>query len=272
MALEVFPPFVLVSARFLMAGTLVLGFARARGLYIPRGREMATNALCGLLLLGISNSLLVFSERLIPSGMAGLIITIAPFWMVGVEALLPGGVPLHLPTIGAMAIALAGSSLLLTNDPGSHALDRHMLAGFLLLQIGMAAWAFGSIYQRRQPGKAHPKAHSMIAAGVQQLAAGLILLPFAIFVPRDPVHWQARGAAALLYLVLFGSIVGYGAYNFALDRLPVAILSIYPYVNAVVAVTLGWVFYREPFGMREAVAMAVIFTGVALVKRYARAH
>jgi drug/metabolite transporter (DMT)-like permease len=268
MALEAFPPFVLVSARFLLAGMLVLGFARMRGLYIPRGREMVTNALCGLLLLGVSNSLLVFSEVLIPSGMAGLIITISPFWMVGVEALLPGGVPLHLPTIGAMAIALAGSSLLFTNDPGAHALDRHMLAGFLLLQISMAAWAFGSIYQRRQPGKAHP----LIAAGVQQLAAGLILLPFAMFVPHGPVHWQTRGAAALLYLVLFGSIVGYGAYNFALDRLPVAILSIYPYVNAVVAVTLGWVFYRERFGRREAVAMAVIFTGVALVKRYARAH
>ncbi len=198
MALKVFPPFVLVSARFLLAGTLVLGFARVRELYIPRGREMATNALCGLLLLAISNSLLVFSELLIPSGMAGLIITISPFWMVGVEVLLPGGVPLHLPTLGAMVVALGGSALLLMNDAGSHAVDRHMLIGFLLLQIGMAAWAFGSIYQRRQPGKAH----SLIAAGVQQLAAGLVLAPLAIFVPLDPIHWQARGVAALFYLDL----------------------------------------------------------------------
>jgi drug/metabolite transporter (DMT)-like permease len=69
---------------------------------------------------------------------------------------------------------------------------------------------------------------------------------------------------------MFGSIVGYSAYIFALDRLPVAIASIYPYVNSVVAVTLGWLFYREPFGMREAAAMAIIFVGVALVKRYSR--
>jgi drug/metabolite transporter (DMT)-like permease len=84
------------------------------------------------------------------------------------------------------------------------------------------------------------------------------------------VVWSWHGVAALLYLVVFGSIVGYSAYIFALDRLPVAIVSIYPYVNSVVAVTLGWLFYREAFGMREAAAMVIIFAGVALVKRYSR--
>ena len=79
-----------------------------------------------------------------------------------------------------------------------------------------------------------------------------------------------RGVAAILYLVVFGSIVGYSAYIFALDRLPVAIVSIYPYINSMVAVTLGWLFYREPFGPREMAAMAIIFAGVALVKRYSR--
>jgi drug/metabolite transporter (DMT)-like permease len=266
MSLETFPPFLLVSARFLIAGSILLIVAWVRGLYIPRGRELATNALCGLLLLGFSNTILVYSELLIPSGMAGLIITISPFWLVGLEAVLPGGERLHWPTIGGMVIGLAGASLLFTNDLGAQAIDRKILAGFLLLQAGMASWSFGSIYQRRQPGKAH----SIIAAGVQQFAAGLILLPFALMVREHPVYWSVRGVAALLYLICFGSIVGYSAYNYALDRLPVAILSIYPYVNAVVAVALGWLFYREPFGAREALAMTVIFAGVAVVKRYAR--
>ena len=74
---------------------------------------------------------------------------------------------------------------------------------------------------------------------------------------------------ALLYLVCFGSLVGYSAYAYAMDRLPVAIVSIYPYVNAVVAVFLGWLFYREPFGLREAFSMAIIFASVAVVKRFA---
>jgi drug/metabolite transporter (DMT)-like permease len=268
MSLESFPPLVLVAARFLLSGGILVAFAATRGLYLPRGRELAWNCLNGLLLLAIGNSCLVFAEVLIPSGMAGLITTISPFWLVGVEALLPGGVGLHLPTIGGMTVGLFGASLLFTNDVAGHAIDRKVLDGFLILQIGMAAWAFGSIFQRRQTGKAHP----VVAGGVQQLAAGVILLPFALAIPEHPVHWSVRGVAAILYLVCFGSIVGYSAYNYALEHLPVAILSIYSYVNAVVAVALGWLFYREPFGMRQAAAMVVIFAGVAVVKRFSQSQ
>ena len=266
MALESFPPMMLVCVRYLLSGVIMLAFARARGIYLPRGRELAAACISGFFTLSVGNGALVFAETLIPSGMAGLIITISPFWMVGMEALLPGGARLHAPTIGGMAVGLAGAAFLFTPDPGSHGVNSAVVHGFLLLQLGMAGWSFGSIYQLRNSGKAHP----VIAGAVQQLAAGLSLAPFALAMPEHPVHWSARGVSALLYLVVFGSIVGYSAYIYALDRLPVAIVSIYPYVNAVVAVALGWLFYREPFGPRESVAMVVIFAGVALVKRYSR--
>jgi drug/metabolite transporter (DMT)-like permease len=266
MALETFPPLALVSVRYVISGAILLAWARARGLYLPRGRDLGAACFSGFFTLCIGNGALVFAETLIPSGMAGLIITISPFWMVGMEALLPGGERLHAPTIGGMAVGLAGAALLFTPDPGSHDINRYVFQGFLLLQLGMAGWSFGSIYQRRHAGKAHP----VIAGAVQQLAAGLILAPFALMVREHPLHWSARGILALFYLVIFGSIVGYSSYAYVMDRLPVAIVSVYPYVNAVVAVTLGWVFYREPFGGREALAMAVIFAGVALVKRYSR--
>ena len=267
MSLEAFPPLVLVAVRFLVSGALLTLFARARGLYLPRGRELASNALSGVLLLGIGNTCLVFAELWVPSGIAGLITTISPFWLVGVEALLPGGERLRAPIIGGMIVGLLGASLLFTADLTANAIDRRLLDGFLILQLGMASWSFGSIYQRRRIGKAH----SVVAGGVQQLAAGLVLLPFALAIPEEPVRWSARGVAALLYLVCFGSIVGYSAYIYVMDRLPVAVVSIYSYVNAIVAVALGWLFYREPFGVKEAAAMAVIFAAVAVVKRYAPA-
>jgi drug/metabolite transporter (DMT)-like permease len=266
MSLESFPPLALVSVRYVLSGSILLLFAVARGIYLPRGRELAAACFSGVLTLGIGNGTLVFSELIIPSGMAGLILTFSPFWMVGVEALLPGGARLHAPTIGGMALGLLGASLLFTPDAGSHAIDRNLLHGFLLLQLGMAGWSFGSIYQRRRAGKAHP----VIAGAVQQLAAGLIMAPFALAIREHPIQWSSRGVWALLYLVVFGSIVGYSAYVYAMDRLPVAIVSVYPYVNAIVAVALGWLFYREPFGTREALAMAIIFAGVAVVKRYSR--
>ena len=266
MSLESFPPLLLLTARYLLSGSITLLFAKARGLYLPRGRELGAACFSGFLTLGIGNGALIFSEVLIPSGIAGLIISISPFWMVGAEALLPGGERLHAPTIGGMAVGLAGAALLFTPDPETHGINRALLAGFLMLQVGMVGWAFGSIYQRRKAGKAHP----VVAGGVQQFAAALILLPFSLAIPQPTIHWSTRGVSALVYLVTFGSLVGYSAYVYAMDRLPVAIVSIYPYANAVVAVFLGWLFYREPFGPREMLAMAIIFAGVAIVKKYSR--
>jgi drug/metabolite transporter (DMT)-like permease len=105
------------------------------------------------------------------------------------------------------------------------------------------------------------------AAASSNFAAGLAFLPIALL-RGGPIHWdQTQGIWAILYLVVFGSIVGYSSYIYALEHLPVAVLSIYNYVNPVVAVALGWLFYREPFGLREAAAMGIIFAGVAMVKR-----
>jgi drug/metabolite transporter (DMT)-like permease len=267
MSLESFPPLTLVAARYVISGTLTLAFAWYRGMHIPRGKELMAACIAGLGTLTVGNGALSVSETLIPSGMAGLIIAMSPFWMVGVEALLPGGASLHVPTIGAMALGLAGAALLVTPGAGPEYARHSLIVGFLVLQIGMAGWAFGSIYQRRKAGKAHP----VVAGGIHQLAAALGIAPFAWLVPHQPIHWSARGVGALLYLVVFGSLVGYSAFVYVMDRLPVAVVSVYPYVNAVVAVALGWLFYREPFGLRESVAMVIIFSSVALVKRYSRA-
>jgi drug/metabolite transporter (DMT)-like permease len=204
----------------------------------------------------------VFAEEWIPSGLAALFVTTSPFWLVGVEALAPGGEPLHGPSMKGMLVGCAGVAFLvapaLTGTGGNHA----VLIGFLLMQLGVAGWSLGSIAQRKQVSLVHP----FISGAVQQLATGLVYAIPALLT-RTPIHWTVRGTGALIYLVLFGSIVGYSAYIFAMDRLPVAIASIYTYINPIVAVILGWLVYREPFGVREATAAAVVFVGVAMVKR-----
>ncbi|MBL0157777.1 MAG: EamA family transporter [Bryobacterales bacterium] len=263
MALETIAPMTLVAARFVLSGGILLVAARLMGAELPRGRELVRNTLNGIAILGVGNGCLVMAETWIPSGLAALIITISPFWMVGLNAIMPPREKLHGPTLIGMAIGLAGAALLV--GPGAlagGAAGSAVIQGFLVLQVGCFFWTFGSLLQRRQENRAHP----IVAGGVQQLAAGLAFLPLALLsgVPQ-PVSGRSLGAA--LYLVVFGSIVGYSSYIYALDRLPVAIVSIYNYVNPVVAVLLGWVFYREPFGVREAVAMVVIFIGVAVVRR-----
>ena len=265
MALESFPPLVLVSTRFLLSGSIMLLAGRILGVPLPRGHELAQTAWNGLLILGIGNACLTYAEVWIPSGLAALIVTTSAFWMVGVEALLPGGERLHFPTTAGLTVGCLGAALLLA--PGSSGgLRGPLLWGFFVLQFGCLAWSYGSIRQRRMSKQAHP----IIGGAIQQLAAGLVFLPSALLIPSHPVVWKSRGVAAMLYLVVFGSIVGYSSYVYALEKLPVALVSIYTYINPIVAVLLGWLFYREPFGAREALAMAVIFVGVALVKRYSR--
>jgi len=267
MALESFPPLLLVAVRFILSGGIMLLAALLQGSYLPRGRELLTACASGVVVLGVGNSCLVYAETMIASGLAGLFITLSPFWLVGIEALLPGGERLHPPTILGMLVGFCGVALLIA--PGmERCINRNLLFGFLILQLGNASWSFGSIFQRRQAARAHP----VLIGAVQQLAAGLAFLAPALLSPQQPIAWSTRGVLALLYLVTFGSIVGYSSYAYALDRLPVAIVSVYPYVNAVVAVTLGWWFYREPFGRLEAAAMAIIFAGVALVKYTTRSR
>src|SRR5258708_26226261 len=156
MALESFPPLALVAIRFTLSGSLMLAVAGWRESLLPRGRDLRNAVISGILILGIGNGALVFAELRIPSGLAGLFITMSPFWLVGLEALLPGGVRLHGPTIVGMLVGLFGAALLVAPDVMGHSLNNNILIGFLILQLGMSSWSFGSIFQKRQELKAHP--------------------------------------------------------------------------------------------------------------------
>jgi drug/metabolite transporter (DMT)-like permease len=265
MALEMFPPLLLVSIRFLISGGIMLSVLLWRGAKLPRGRNFWISASTGIVVLGVGNGCLTFAELWIPSGLAALFITMTPFWFVGLDSLLPGGERLHGPTLAAMLVGFVGAGMLVAPDLLGQSAGGLVLRGFLVLQLGCFAWAGGSLVQRRGSD-----ANPIVTGAVQQLAAGLAFLPFALLIPHGPVQFSWRGVGAILYLVTFGSIVGYTAFVYALQHLPVALVSIYSYINPVVAVILGWIFYREPFGSREATAMATIFLGVALVKRFSR--
>jgi drug/metabolite transporter (DMT)-like permease len=260
------PPATLMCVRYLLSGGVLLIGARLRGVFIPRGRELWGSALYGVLAIGLGTGALTYAEVWVPSGLASLFVTTASFWLVGAEAAMPGGEPLHGPTIGAMLIGAAGAALLVA--PGGSAFEsgsKLIVAGFVLIQLGYAGWAVGSILQRRQKSKAHP----IVSAAVQQFATGAAFIPLALLQPQH-THWTARGIGATVYLAVFGGIIGYSAYVITMVRLPVAVASIYSYVNPLVAVLLGVWFYGERFTAREAIAMAIIFAGVALVKRAQR--
>ena len=271
MALESFPPVLLIGTRFLLSGTILLIAARLVGARFPLGRDLWRTAALGLLLIGGGNGALVFAEVWVPSGLAALFITTSPFWMVGLEAVLPRGEPLHLPTLGGILVGLVGVLILvapaaasLITEGSANPANAGLVSGFLVLQFGCFCWCLGGALHRRMAAKVHP----FVSAAVQQFATGLVYTPIALAANEQPVRWNDRGVLALVWLVIFGSVVGYNAFIYAMEHLPVPIVATYSYVNPIVAVSLGWLFYREPFGWREMIAMLTVFTGVALVKYY----
>jgi drug/metabolite transporter (DMT)-like permease len=237
---------------------------------MPRGRELWVTAGCGVITLGMGNGGLTFAELWVPSGLASLFISTSPFWFVGLDALLPGGEPLHAPTLRGMLVGSAGVALLaapaawntLSGGPQNNS---GLWLGLLALQLSAGGWAFGSLLQRRAEVRAHP----FISGAIGQLATGIVYsIPAAL--ERGAIHWDAKGVGAILYLAIFGGIVGFSCFMLVMSRLPVAIASIYTYVNPVVALLLGWLVYGERVGAPEMVAMLVIFAGVAMVRRASR--
>ena len=265
-ALESMAPEVLMAVRYTISGIILLLVAYFSKAHLPTGRELWYTALYGVIIIGTGTGCLVFAEQWVPSGLAAVFITVSPFWMIGIEALIPGGDRLHGPTIVAMLVGLVGTVLLVAPEAMQEGFGGPLLRGFLLLQVGCAGWSLGSILQRRHQTKAHP----VVSGAVQQLATGLAFAIPALLARPHPSSWSTRSIGAVAYLVVFGSIVGYSAYIFVLDRLPISVVSLYNYINPIIAVFLGWIFFREHFGVQEVIAMLIIFAGVALVKRYSR--
>lgn len=264
-ALESIPPLMLVPMRFIASGLIMIAGSKLAGLQFPKGKDLIMTGLYGAMILGIGNTCLTLSEKFIPSSLAALFVTISPIWMIGIEALFADGEKLTKGAVTGVALGMVGVLILVAPDVMRQGFGGAVFKGFLLLQLGGAAWSLGSILQRRRKSEANPVA----SAAIQQFTAGLFFLP-AMLWNWQPFTWTPTGIGAIVYLITFGSIVGYTSYVIALNRLPVALVSTYTYINPIVAAILGWLFYREPFGRPEITAMAIIFAGVYIVKRYGR--
>jgi drug/metabolite transporter (DMT)-like permease len=260
--LEGLPPFYLIGIRYVISGSVLLGAARWSGAHLPRGREFWQTAACGIIGIGIGNGCLAMAELYIPSGLAALFYTTAPFWMVGLDTLLPGGKKPFASTVGGLLVGVAGVLYLIYPAAVQEGPGGRTLAGFLLIQLSAVGWVLGALLQKRVKSRALP----FISGALQQVAAGLAIFIPALLFESLPHSIAVRPLLAIAYLVVFGSIIGYSSFIYTMAKLPVAIVSLYIFINPIVAVFLGWLFFREPFGYRGSVAMLIIFSGIALVR------
>ncbi|HVO36206.1 MAG TPA: EamA family transporter [Gemmatimonadales bacterium] len=257
------PPLLFAGIRFLVAGLILLGGALALGAHLPRrARDWGILAVVGLFLLAGGNSSLVWAEQFTPSGVASIFVTTIALWMAFFDAVVPGGSGRLSPRVVAgLLLGIVGSMLLVGTGPRD--LFRADLRGPIALTLASASWAIGSVYYKRR----HPDVSPYVGAAIQMVAAGLVvtLLGLAAGEART-VRLTAPGLEALGYLVVFGSIIGYTAYAYALRHASATAVGTYAYVNPPIAVLLGRIFLGEPIGARTVVAMVLILGAVLWIQ------
>jgi drug/metabolite transporter (DMT)-like permease len=263
--LETIPPFAMSGLRYACAGAILLAAAKARGAPGIARSDLVPAFTCGALLLLCGNGGVVWSEQRISSGLAALLIATEPLFIVLMRAAPPER---HAPGGRALfgtALGLSGVALLLgPTGLGEQRIDPLGAAAVLFAAF---AWAFGSLLSRRFA----PAASPLQATALQMLAGGALLLAASAATGEwgrfSFAHVSVRSWVALVYLMVFGSLIGYTIYVWLLRVADPSRVSTYAFVNPVVAVFLGWALADETVTLRTLVAAAVIVGAVVLITR-----
>lgn len=264
-AIETLPSFLMAATRFLIAGGALYAWARlVGGAARPNGAQWRATAVVGVLLLVGGNGLVVWAQHRVPSGIAALLVGIVPCFMVLFDWLRHGGARPGPRVVAGLVLGLLGLVWLIGPDAvmGGGRVD---LLGGVALVGASASWALGSIYSRQAQTPPAP----FLSTAMQMLAGGAVLLALGVLFGEpwafDAAAVSWRSVLGWLYLIVFGSIVGFSAYVWLLRASTPAAVSTYAYVNPVVAVLLGWLLAGEELTVRMLVAAAVIVSGVALI-------
>lgn len=265
-AIDTMPPFLMTSIRFLCSGGILLLIAKLKKISIPPRREIINASISGVLLLVGGNMSVVWAEQYIPSSIAAIVIASLPIWLVVLDRQQLKNITKNPLLILGLIIGFAGVAFLIGFDGGIKADNSGMLVlGFIILISAPIFWSGGTIFMRKvsHPENAYAKITiQMLASGIVALIVSLIAGEGQIFEPSQVsfISWMA-----LVYLIIFGTIVAFSAYVWLIQVRPATQVGTYAYVNPVVATLLGWFFRDEPITSQTIIALFIILLGVFLV-------
>lgn len=265
---ETIPPFFLAGIRFVIAGAALYWWMRWHGVASPSQAQWRAAAFIGGLLFLGGNAALTWSELRVPSGVASLLVSTIPIWMVLIthaqHKARHQDARLGKRVIAGLAIGLAGVGLLIgpSDILGHGGVDG---VGAAALLFGSLAWTLGSIYS---PKVGLPQS-TMMAAAMEMICGGVLLILLG-FVTGEThgLNYDAttaRSVFGLIYLVTFGSLLGFTSYNWLLTHSTPARVSTYAYVNPIVAVFLGWAIAGEAVTARTLASASLVVAAVALI-------
>jgi drug/metabolite transporter (DMT)-like permease len=264
-SVETIPPFLHAALRFLASGVILYGWRRAAGDPAPTASNWKSTAIVGAGLLLGGNGLVAWAEQTIPSGIAALMITTSPFWLVLFESLRAGGARPTWQAILGLIVGFGGVFLLVGPREITGSEISFDTFGIVLLLFAPFFWSLGSIYAK---GADMPKS-TLLSTGMQMLTGALAL--FIVSLVKGELNGfnfglvSMRSWLGLAYLITFGSLIGFVSYGWLLHNAPVSLMSTYAYVNPLVAVMLGNWLAKEPLNGRILIAAAIIIGSVVLI-------
>lgn len=257
---EVTPPYLFASTRFLAAGALLLAYVRWRGMPMPSfARDGLPIAITSVLLLVGANGLVTWSEQWVASNQAALMVATSALWMAGLGSLGARGEPQSLATWAGLLVGFIGVAALVGDG-----LARQAAPGLAYVALGVSPilWAIGSIYGRHHPLSCPP----LVTAAFQMLLAGVVMGLIGLAAGEgERWRWTTQSWYAWAYLVVLGSCIGYGAYYWLVHNTTPALLGTYAYVNPAVAVLIGWGLGGETLGATQWIGTGIILVGVVMV-------
>lgn len=258
-----FPPFLFSGLRFILAGGLICSYFLMKGYSWPSKSDFYKLMVSGLCICLGGNLMLCLAEKSIPSGLAALINCGFPFWIVINSRLIHKEEKIAALTITGIAVGFIGQ-LLIFYDQLKFIMIPAYFNGIIFSVTGVLFASFGSVYMKKNKVSANP----VFSGGVQMLCCGpLIALIGYMQGETNHFHVSVESWQAFLYLVIFGSVIGYSAFCYALSHLPATMVSVYTYVNPIVALWLGWLILNENITPLIILAMVITLAGVYIVKK-----
>lgn len=273
-AIETLPPFLMAGGRFTIAGGILFLIAWfSRDFERPKLEHWKTSFVVGTLLLLGGNGGVVFAERYISSSLAALLVATEPFWIVLLSWLWLKKTRPNLKVVAGIFLGFFGVWLLIKGQTnGGAGADSMQFFGTIAVIAAALSWAVGSLYGLRAPV---PKS-AVLTAGMQMFSGGLVLLLVSLLTGEmfrfDAAAVSNASWFGLVYLIIFGSLLGFTAYSWLLKNAQPALVSTYAYVNPVVAVFLGWLIASESFTPQMLVGAAIIVGSVALITSKEKAN
>jgi len=264
MAVVEFPPFLFVSIRQIIAGLILAGFMLTVGKVKLAGRAyLIRQAIAGFFMITLGNGLVAWAEVHIPSGVAAVICSLMPVMVILINLSINKDERPTVPIMLGVAIGMIGIVLIFSEHINQFTNVEYIL-GIIVTFVAVVSWASASIWLKKHSEQSNP----FLNAGLQMFFGGIWMIPLSlIFDDMSQVHWTASVIYPLIYLIVMGSVTAYACFSYALRKLPMTIVSLYAYVNPLVAVVLGWVVLDEKLNAKIWVAILLTVAGIYIVNR-----